>query len=133
MEDGSLRNPFVVFCSRCSKILTDSFTLFDFKNGHLIHSFCTVKEETDVEMGKDSFGNCMLQRVTCVCLNNVGYFLTSTSGDYNGYAGMYAFDRGSVRSYTLGSVVSKERGLHEIAEDVERLKSVVAKIYKKVY
>jgi hypothetical protein len=133
MADDNLRNPFVVFCSKCSKILTDSFTLFDFKNGHMIHSFCTVREETKVEMGRESFANCMVQRVRCLCSNSIGHFLTSVSGDYNGYAGMYAFDKNSVRSYALGSTVSREKGLHEIAEDVERLKSVVAKIYKKVY
>lgn len=133
MADDNLRNPFVVFCSRCSKILTDSFTLFDFKNGYMIHSFCTVKEGAKTEMGRGSFTNCMVQEVKCPCSNGVGYFLTSTSGDYNGYAGMYAFDKNSVRSYTLGSTISREKGLHEIAEDVEKLKSVVAKIYKKIY
>lgn len=133
MSDDSLRNPFVVFCSKCGKILTDSFTLFDFKNGYMVHSFCTVKEEARVEMGRESFTNCMVQKVRCLCSSSVGYFLTSVSGDYNGYACMYAFDKNSVRSYTLGSTVSRERGLHEIAEDVEKLKSVVAKIYKKIY
>lgn len=133
MAEETLKNPFVVFCGKCKHILTDSFTLFDFKNNHLIHSFCTVKQETKIENGEDSFKNSIVQRIKCSCGNCVGFYLTSVSEEYNGYAGMYAFDKDAVASYALGSCINREKGLHEIAEDVEKLKNVVAKIYKKIY
>lgn len=133
MSEDNLRNPFVVFCNKCSKILTDSFSLNDYKNGYLIHSFSTAKEDSRVEVGKEEFQNCLIQKVKCGCGNCVGIFLSSAGGDFNGYANCYGFDKGKVNSYMLGSVVNKEKGLAEIIEDVDKLKSVVAKIYKKVY
>lgn len=134
MSEDNLRNPFVVLCTKCSKILTDSFTLLDYRNGNLIHTFSTVKEQSRVEIGdENAFKNCMIQKVVCTCHSTVGYFLASASGDYNGYAGSYAFNKNAVCSYTLGNSVTKEKGLYELAEDIEKLKSVVTKIYRKVY
>lgn len=133
MSEDNLRNPFVVFCKKCNRILTDSFTLNDYKCGYLIHSFSTAKEEARIEVGKDIFQNCLIQKVKCACDSSVGVFLASVSGEFNGHANCYAFDKGQVNSYMLGSAVGKEKGLSEVVEDVEKLKSVVAKIYKKVY
>ncbi|ELA41139.1 uncharacterized protein VICG_01838 [Vittaforma corneae ATCC 50505] len=133
MSEDNLRNPFVVFCKKCNKILTDSFTLNDYRNGYLVHSFSTVKEESRIEVGKDIFQNCLIQKIACACGNDTGVFLASVSGEFNGHANCYAFDKNQVNSYVLGSAVSKEKGLSEVMEDVEKLKSVVAKIYKKVY
>lgn len=133
MTEDALRNPFVVFCNKCNRILTDSFTLNDYKGSHLIHSFSTVKEASRIEIGKDTFENCLVQQLSCECGNILGVFLASAGGDFNGHAGCYAFNRESVKTYMLGSAVSRERSLAEVLEDVEKLKSVVAKIYKRVY
>lgn len=133
MSEENLRNPFVVFCKKCNKILTDSFTLNDYKNGYLIHSFSTIKENTRIEIGKDVFENCLIQKIRCPCDNEVGFFLASAGGDFNGNASCYAFNKESVNSYMLGSAVGREKGLAEVMDDVEKLKTVVAKIYKKVY
>lgn len=75
----------------------------------------------------------MIQDVRCPCKNDVGVYLVSASDEWNGNAGMYCFDKDSVVSYVLGNAVSREKGLSEVIEDVEKLKNVVAKIYKKVY
>lgn len=133
MVEDNLRNPFVVFCKNCSRILSDSFTLNDYRSGHLVHGFSTVKQDTRIEMGKGEFEKCLVQCVNCSCGKKVGVFLESTSEEFNGHAGCYAFDRESIGSYMLGSAIGKEKGLSEVMEDVEKLKSVVAKIYKKVY
>lgn len=133
MSEENLRNPFVVFCKDCKKILSDSFSLNDYKNDYLIHSFSTVKEDTRISIGKEVFQNCLIQKVKCDCGNDVGVFLSSCGGDFNGNAGCYAFSKNSVCSYMLGSSIGKERGLGEVIEDVEKLKSVVAKMYKKIF
>ncbi|KAI5151143.1 hypothetical protein ENBRE01_1926 [Enteropsectra breve] len=133
MGDSGLRNPFVIQCGECRKILTDSFTLHTIKNGHLVHSFSTVQEERERTVGIDAFDGCMVQDLKCTCGAVVGCYLLSVSEEWNGYAGMYAFRKEGVTSYMLGSVLSKEKCLYEVIDDVEKLKSVVSKIYKKVY
>lgn len=134
MSEDNLRNPFVLFCKHCNHILTDSFSLQDYRNGYLIHSFSSVKEDTRIQSGKESFfENCLIQKVKCACEKPVGVYLCSTNDEFNGFASMYAFEKAAVKSYMLGSCVSKEKGLSEIIEDVEKLKTVVSKIYKKVY
>lgn len=134
MSEDNLRNPFVLFCKECNHILSDSFSLQDYRNGYLLHSFSTVKEDTRIQSGKeDFFENCLIQKIKCVCNAHVGVYLCSASEEYNGLASMYAFDKSAVKSYMLGSCVNKEKGLCEIIEDVEKLKTVVSKIYKKVY
>jgi len=133
MSEDNLRNPFVVSCKKCNKILTDSFTLSDYRSGHLIHSFSTVKEDSKIETGKGEFEGCLVQRVACTCGKSIGVLLTSAGEGFNGHAGCYAFVKDEVRTYMLGSVIGKEKGLIEVMEDVEKLKSVVSKIYKKVY
>ncbi len=133
MPEDNLGNPFVVFCNKCNKILTDSFTLFDYRNDCLIHNFSTVKEESSVKNGEGSFENCLVQNVKCSCSNNVGYFIKSASGNYNGYSEMYAFFKDSVNTYALGSSISREKSLTELSEDVEKLKNIVSKMYKKIF
>lgn len=134
MAEDNLRNPFILSCKQCNYILTDSFSLQDYRKGYLIHTFSTVKEESRIQSGKENFfEKCLIQRVKCECGSFVGVFLSSASEEFNGFASMYAFDKSAVKSYMLGSCVNKERGLSEIIEDVEKLKTVVSKIYKKVY
>lgn len=134
MSEDSLRNPFVLQCKACGNILTDSFSLLDYRNGYLIHSFSTAKEETRIQSGREGpFEKCLVQKVKCLCNTPVGVFLSSTSEEFNGLSSTYAFDKAASKSYQLGSCVSKEKGLCEIVEDVEKLKTVVSKIYKKVY
>lgn len=133
MTEENLRNPFVIACKDCKKILSDSFSLSDYKNDHLIHSFSTVKEKARIFVGSGIFQNCLIQKVECDCGKEVGVFLSSAGGDFNGNAGCYAFEKDSVFSYQLGSVIVKERGLSEVIEDVEKLKSVVAKMYKRIF
>ena len=135
MTEDSLRNPFVVFCKECNAILTDSFSLQDYREEYLIHNFSTLKEDTKIISCKDEtpFEGCLIQNLKCTCNKPVGAFLTAVTEDFNGCASMYAFNKAAVKSYMLGSCVNKEKGLCEIIEDVEKLKTVVSKIYKKVY
>lgn len=133
MSEEALRNPFVIFCNKCNKILSDSFTLLDYKNNSLIHTFSTVKEEEKVEEGQNSFINCLVQNIVCPCGNKVGFYVKSASGEYNGYSETYAFLKDKINSYGLGSSVNREKTLVELSEDVEKLKNVVSKIYKKIF
>lgn len=133
LED-QLRNPFVVFCGKCNKILTDSFSLLDYKHSYLVHTFSSVKEEAEsCYVDNAIFQNCITKNVKCTCGSHVGVYLSSANEEFNGMSGTYLFDKNSVKSYLLGNSVHKEKGLSEIIEDIEKLKSVVAKIYKKVY
>ena len=148
MSEDNFKNPFVLQCKDCNNILTDSFSLQDYKNGYLIHTFSTIKEDKE-EDRKDKennrkdkennerngilFKDCSIKSLKCTCNAHVGVFLSSVSSEFNGMASMYAFDKLSVKSYMLGSCVSKEKGLCELIDDVERLKSVVSQIYKRVY
>lgn len=133
MSEDGLRNPFVIQCKDCRKILADSFTLQTMKHSYLIHTYSTVGPEGAPRPGVEAFDRCLVQDVVCVCSARVGVFIVSSSAEWNGNAEMYAFSRDAVTSYVLGNSVSKEKGICELIEDVEKLKNVVAKIYKKVY
>lgn len=132
MSDN-LQNPFVVFCSSCRRILSDSFSLQDLKHDFLIHGYCTVQPSEASYSGKDLFENCLVKDVICPCSANIGFYIVSASVLFNGYSEMFALSKSAVNSYALGSSVLKEKGLLEISEDVEKLKSLVTKIYKKIY
>lgn len=134
MTDEGLRNPFVLQCAKCSKILTDSFSLHTVQDSYLVHSFSNVTEVGKECQGENTFKGCTIQPVSCGgCKTPVGVFLISVTGSWNGYAGMFCFEKEKVTSYMLGNTVYKEKSMMEIAEDVEKLKGVVAKIYKKIY
>lgn len=136
MSSENLRNPFVVQCIACKTVISDSFSLQDMKHNYLIHSFCTLNlpEDNVASMSQDaSFKNCIVSDLHCKCGQKVGKRLLSTSLEWNGYAGMYVLEKDSITSYVLGGSSTWEVTLPEISEDVEKLKSVVTKIYKKVY
>lgn len=133
MSEEGLRNPFVIQCKSCKKILSDSFTLQNIQDNYLIHTYSTVSAVEKSIPGTGIFAGCNLTQCKCTCGFDVGFFLVSVSDSWNGYAGMYCFNKDSITSYLLGNVVYKEKGMSELVEDVERLKNVVAKIYKKVY
>jgi len=133
MRDGELRNPFVVQCRECKKIITDSFTLQTMKHGHLVHTFSTLSPCEPVHAGSGIFENCTLQDLLCQCTTRVGVLIVSAGGDWNGCAEMYAFPKEHITSYVLGNTVFREKGIGELAEDVEKLKSVVARMYRKIY
>lgn len=133
MQDAGLRNPFIVQCRGCRKVLTDSFTLQTMRHAHLIHTFSTVGPCAAAHAGCGAFESCTVQDVLCQCAAHVGFFIVSASAEWNGLAEMFAFTKEQVTSYVLGNTVSREKGIGELIEDVEKLKSVVAKIYKKVY
>ncbi|KAI5176274.1 hypothetical protein PAEPH01_2266 [Pancytospora epiphaga] len=133
MGEAELRNPFVVQCKECNRILSDSFTLQSVKHGYLIHTHAMVQPVGDVALGDGLFENCMLRDVKCRCGVDVGRFLVSVSNEWNGYAEMYGFDKEKIISYVLGNESYREKGVYEMADDIEKLKVVMSKIYRKVY
>lgn len=133
MTEEGLRNPFVLQCKECKKIISDSFSLQTIQDGFLVHTYSTVPAGTPSIQGTGIFSDSLVNLCNCECGCEIGYYLVSASDSWNGYSGMYCFRKSSVTSYLLGNVVYKEKGMCELIEDVERLKNVVAKIYKKVY
>lgn len=128
-----LQNPFVVQCAGCRKIVADSFTLQTVRDGFLVHSHSTLSATGQPCPGKVPFDDCLVDEIGCACGSPLGFLLVSASAEWNGCAGMYAFDRDRVASYTLGNSLSMAKTAGELTEDIERLKSVVVKIYKKVF
>ncbi|KAI4292698.1 hypothetical protein PAPHI01_2427 [Pancytospora philotis] len=133
MSDGGLRNPFVVQCRSCRSILSDSFTLHTLKHGFLVHAHGTLQPAAGVYAGGGLFSKCQLQDLVCACGARTGHFIASGGGEWNGCAEMYAFDKNRITSYVLGTEAATEKSLYEVVDDVEKLKTVVAKLYKKVY
>ncbi len=136
MPSENLRNPFIIQCSNCKTILSDSFSLQSMKHDHLIHSYFAIEEPSPENqyLSKISpFENCVLNDIYCVCGNYIGKKLISSSAEWNGFAGMFAFEKNAIISYVLGGSSYNEITLSELYEDVEKLKCVITKIYKKVY
>lgn len=133
MSDENLRNPFVVQCKSCKKILTDSFSLISYKHGYLIQAFSTIKSIKDSHMGSEIFSNCLIETLACECGQKLGVYMVSSSDEWNGFAGMYCMHKENLISYALGNAVCQDKTQAEIIEDIDKLKNVVSKIYKKVY
>jgi len=133
MPEDTLQNPFVLQCKKCNQVLTDSFTLQTIVYGHFVHTFSALSPPAEPVPGADEFVDCLVSPLVCACGCAVGKMINSANEDWNGCAGMFAFDKNEVAMYTLGQATPQETSIFQLVEDVEKLKSIVAKMYKKVY
>lgn len=131
-----LKNPFVVQCKACKEVLADSFALLALRDSLLIFNRVAShieKEDEESKAGADIFTDCVLKSLHCHCGAEIGFRMISSNVEWNGHAGHVFLKREALRSYVLGGGVCQEKSLFELIDDVEKLKCVVSKMYKKVF
>ena len=134
-----LLNPFAIQCLNCKSILSDSFSLIDYKKNLLIFNSVTenvLTNENKLE-SKDSFDkNCWFQYLNCICGKNIGKKYFTINNEINNCIGKFTIRRDEIFSYVLGNNTNvlnneSEVNVHLLAEEVNKIKKVIVEMYKK--